>query len=133
MADEKIKIRSLEPSDINFIYATMLRGLYYGNTFYKKIDKSAFFLNYDTYLGNLLAKSDSVVKVACLESDSDIILGYAIYTPLKALHYVFVKDAWRRRGVAKMLIPTGLPSVSQITDLGDVLRIKNNMIFNPWL
>lgn len=131
---EGIQIRPVEEGDINFIYATWLRALYYGGSpFYKAIDKKAFFYNYEGVIARILLKTAVKASVACLQDEPGVILGYAVTEPDKALaHFVFVKDAWRKQSIAKLLIPGELKVCTHLTDLGDRLRKKKGMEFDPF-
>ena len=48
----------------------------------------------------------STVRVACLADDDDAILGFAVWevAPIPVLHYVFVRQAGRRTGIASALV-----------------------------
>jgi GNAT superfamily N-acetyltransferase len=54
----------------------------------------------------LLARHDSVLRVACLPDDSDAILGWAVITakPPHKLHYVYVRKEARKQGIARTLL-----------------------------
>ncbi len=76
-------------SDKNFILATMLRGLFYGNSWFSEIDKGVFMCNYHRTLENLLAKDSTQVLIACLKEDPDVILGYSVLNPSEyVVHYI---------------------------------------------
>ena len=131
--DAKISIRSLEASDINFIYSTYLRGLYYGNDYFKEMQKDAFFSAYEARLLSLLVKPSINVRIACLSDSPDIILGYALLEPKTAVaHFVFVKEAWRKQGIAKTLLNAPISTVTSITKLGNELRKRKQWVFNPF-
>lgn len=133
MLKDAVTVRKGNSNDLNFIYATMLQGLYYGNTFYGKIDKEAFFDSYNQVLKSLIMKPTTDIKVLCLTEDEDVILGYSISSP-QALHYVFVKQAWRRRGFAKDLTVGSLNKpVTHITDDTESIRLKMRLTYNPFL
>lgn len=54
----------------------------------------------------ILARPDSVLRVACLPDDPDAILGWAVITadqPPK-LHFVYVRKEARKNGIARMLL-----------------------------
>lgn len=112
--------------------ATFLRGLYYGDTWFSSIPKDVFMDNYKLVIQSLLAKSQ--VKVACLNEDPDVILGYSVLSPdFQGVHWVFVKAAWRRQGVARSLVPSHPTHVTHLTKLGSQLLNKlNGAIFNPF-
>ncbi len=126
-------IRDAVADDLNFIYATWLRGLYYASAFYSAIEKDVFFKEYESVIKRILAKEGVVVKVSCLKEAPDVVLGYAIFEPQRALHYVFVKQVWRRQGLAKELVPNDLINVTHLTELGQLIAKKKNLKLNPWL
>jgi hypothetical protein len=129
-----VRIRDLKSTDLNFIYSTWLRGVFYGNDFFNQVDKEAFFDNYPAVLHKIIADKETVVKIACLEDDDDVILGYIVGNPeTKALHYAFVKDAWRKNRIAtKLLSNANIRLVTHLTKIGDVIRKKMEWKFNPW-
>ncbi len=131
-----ISIREATESDINFIYATMLNGLYYGCPLYNKIEKKAFFSNYQKVINGILFKAPTRLTIACLTVDTDVVLGYALSCPDDGiLHFIYVKREWRMQGIAKKLLEgcSELSSVTHITDLGDKLRIAKGLAYNPFL
>ncbi len=133
---DEVVIRPARHTDLNFVYASMLRGLYYGNTFFAQIDKKVFFPAYQAVLDRLLQKNNTCVVVACLASDPDCLLGFAVGEPTqRVLHYVFVKERWRRQGIAKKLLtdPKGFSTVTHVTKIGSSLVRKYGMEFNPFL
>lgn len=133
-----VAIRDATPSDKNFIMATFLRGLYYGDSWFKDISKDIFMGNYHTILENLLAHPSATIKVACLKDDPEVILGYAIYrvaNQLSVLDFVFVKSAWRRIGIAKSLVPNNVWAVTHLTKTGRFIWKAKlpGAQFNPFL
>lgn len=125
-------IRDACPEDTSFIMATFLRGLYYGDSWFSMIPKDIFMANYKMVIERLLQKS--VVKVACLKEDHNVILGYSILSAdYQAVHWTFVKSAWRRKGIAKSLVPQHPTYVTHLSALGKSLMSKlPNVTFNPF-
>lgn len=72
------------------------------------------------------------IKVACLKDSPDVILGYAVYEG-HCLHWVQCKQAWRGIGIAKLLCPETITTVSHLTRLGKTLMFKKNLVFNPFI
>ncbi len=123
-----IAVRPCEDSDHNFIYATWLRGLYYGNSFFKLSDKAEFMERYERVVQNLLFKSSVDTHVACLIEDPDSIIGYSVTETVgttSVLHWVFVKPEWRKVGVASDLIPESVSAVTHIVDSICQLKLKD--------
>lgn len=54
----------------------------------------------------ILARPDSVLRVACLPDDTDAILGWAALSANEAptLHYVYVRKDARKQGIARLLL-----------------------------
>ena len=129
----EINIRPFELGDKHFLYATILRGIYYGNEFYAQIDQEAYFQAYQLVLDNLFNKNGVVVRIACLPEDTSVILGFAVLEQ-GVLHYVYVKDAFRKQGLARQLVAgTEISSVTHITKPGNAIRKKQRWAFNPFL
>lgn len=125
------RIRDYELEDTNFILATFLRGLYYGNEFYGLIPKHLFMENYKTVVENFI--KSSVIKVACLEEDPGVVLGFSILSKDSvSVHWLYVKQIWRNQGIGKSLLPPSALYYSHFTTLGLGLAKKRNMIFNPF-
>lgn len=122
-------IRPFTETDRSFIFSTWLLGLYHGNDWFGEIDKDVYFKQYQQVIDALLKKSE--VRVACLPDEPDVVLGYVAYTG-NTLHWVFVKKAWRKLGIATALVPENVQVVSHLTKVGKSLR-KPTWSFNPFL
>ncbi len=139
---ELIGVRPFGESDKNFVLATWLRGLYYGDSFFSSIPKTIFMENYHAILEGFLQRNSGSIQVACLKEDPEVILGYSVVRHLKVgeadisvLDWIFVKTAWRGIGISKMLVPNKINACTHLTKLGASI-IKNkypNIIFNPFL
>ncbi len=146
MGNESIMFRLSSPSDMPFIYRSILMGTYHGNKygkgnkvdpkapidFFSSISQDQFMASYHKFLESLFSRQSINVSVACLSSDSDVILGFSVYEP-GILHFVFVKPHWRRIGIASALIPKDTNTVTGFTRVGDIIRRKKGLMFNPFL
>lgn len=127
-------IRPAKQEDVNFILATWLRGLYYGESWFKEIPKNIFMNNYKRVAQATLSSPKVEVKIACLKEDPDVILGYSVISRnQEALIWIFVKTAWRQQGIGKSLLPKDTKYVTHLTALGKTLMPKlPNAVFNPF-
>ena len=125
-------IRNGKTDDIPFIMSTWLRGLYYGNEFFGIMPKDIFMDNYKHICEALINKS--TIKVACLIEDEDVILGYAILSPdLTTLHWAFVKNAFRNKGISKDLLPKYFSVFTHFSTLGlSLVKKYVDLTFNPF-
>ncbi len=128
-------VRDGKKEDANFILATFLRGLYYGDSWFSMIPKQAFMDNYKLVAEVLVNdRSKTVVKVACLKDDPDIIIGYSILSAdYQTIVWVYVKEKWRLQGIARSLLPQYPVAVTHLTELGKKLLPKfKDAVFNPF-
>lgn len=130
---ELVAIRDFVEGDKNFIYSTWLLGLYYGCSWFTEIKKNTFMASYHQILDNLIPHSQ--IKVACLKDEPDVILGYSVShkVQLDTVHWVFVKSAWRKIGIAKSLVATDNILATHMTKIGlEILKAHPQMEFNPF-
>jgi hypothetical protein len=134
VATSTFKTREATESDFPFIYSTWLKGLRFGNDVYGLIEQHSYFKNYHRVIEVILNRPDTFINVACLADDPTTILGYAVLGP-GMIHYVHVKQAFRRFGIAKELCPKDPKRVTHVTKVGwSILREKfPNCIFDPFL
>ncbi len=124
-------MRPYQESDKSLVFSTFLKGLYYGNRWFKQIDKKLYMQNYSRVLEGLLARPTTVVIMISLQDDPDVIIGYSIQEP-EILHWVYVKTTWRNMGLSKKLVQSPIKTVTHLTDLGLKLKPKE-VKFNPFL
>lgn len=127
-------IRDYKIEDKNFILKSFLLGVHYGNSWFNLIPKDIFMFNYKKIAEHLVSSPNYVIKVACLKEDSDTIIGYSIMSAdYLTLHWVYIKKKWRRKGIAKNIVPKRPIAVTHLTELGKSLMSKfENTIFNPF-
>jgi GNAT superfamily N-acetyltransferase len=121
-------------NDFNFVLATFLKGLYYGDSWFSLIPRDIFMENYKHIVKALLEHPNTMLVMACLKDDPDITLGYSLLSKDGAtVHWIYVKKAWRKKGIGKSLLPKSPKYVSHLSELGKSLLTKiNNPQFNPF-
>lgn len=128
-------VRDMVNEDKNFILATFLRGLYYGDSWFSTISKDVFMENYKPVAEQLITSSKYAVKIACLREDPSVILGYSIVSAdYQGIVWVYVKSAWRTKGIARRLTPQWPAYVTHLTALGKSLinKFETKPVFNPF-
>lgn len=91
--------------------------------------------NYKVVASALIDPAKTTVKIACLKEDPTVILGYSILSnDYQSVIWVFVKSIWRKRGIARSLVPAHPAQVTHLTALGKSLltKFKSPPIFNPF-
>lgn len=130
VTSNQVVIRDAQGTDLPFIYSTWLKNLYYGSHWFREIDKDRYFDKYKRVVTSLI--THSTVKIACLSSEPEVIIGYVVYRG-DTLHWVYVKKAWRQMGIAKELVPVNdIRWVSHLTKIGKQLRRKE-WRFDPFV
>lgn len=125
-----ISFRDFNPKDEGFIYSTWLKGLYFGSEFFKQIPELLFYKNYNKVITGILNYPTTRVVVACFKDDPDLILGYIVYDR-RVLHWVHVKEAWRKLGIYTNLLPQGIREATHMTKVYHSLKPRG-VIFNPF-
>lgn len=138
---EEIEVRLLSKEDLPFVFATWLKS-YRASSFARRIKKDVFFFWHHLVVERILARSSVKTIVACLKGHPDVIIGYLNFETVdkepKIVHYCFVKESFRRMGIAKaMLTGTGIRGhfyFSHWTYSLDPIVEKNQegMIYDPY-
>lgn len=115
------------------VYAKFLRSVKWDNEFFKLIDQDAYFNAYHLYLGSLLNRHNSVVKIAVLVDDPDVALGWALIEPHK-VHYCWVNPGNRQIGVASSLLAEPFDTFTHLSNTGLMLWQSKfaHAKFNPF-
>lgn len=119
----------MRETDRNFIFSTWKKGLKYGNSVSSQ-DPKAF----DRWSQDLISTTlkQATTTIAALKEDDDVILGYSVVRG-DTIDWVFVKNLWRKIGIAKELLKHITPKyVSRVTKPGETLRIKYNLKLKPY-
>lgn len=115
------------------VYAKWMQSLRYGNQFFYLADSKSYYEAYQKYIDMLRARPKSLLRIACLTDDVDVVLGWSLIED-HTLHYVYVVKEQRRLGIAKSLVPTEIKQISHLTKIG--MTIWNNKLksakFNPF-
>jgi GNAT superfamily N-acetyltransferase len=127
-------IRNVRGEDIPFIYSSWLES--YASTW--DVKKSTFMKEYryviDEFLGN------SHVLVACKKDEHDVVFGYLVadfVAPI--IHYCYVKEVFRKQGIAKSLFKLKVTPTFTITHRTSIAKkILNreafkDVTYNPFL
>lgn len=131
--NELVSIRPHEsPADDNFIFVHWMRGLRKDNDLFRLISRDIYEKNYRPLIALLLTQSET--KIACLKDSPEVILGFSVFTP-ERIHWVYVKEDWRRIGIAMDLLPSTPKYFTHMT--AQILPFIQNkfpkIIFNPFL
>jgi predicted GNAT family acetyltransferase len=131
---ELVSIRDGIEDDRSFIFATVLRGLYYGDSWYSTVPKSIFMSEYHKVVEHILDNPKTQIKVACLKDDPEVILGYSLLNENNTIcHFTFIKKAFRGIGISRDLVPTTVTSATHLTKVGHIIAKKRGVEFNPFL
>lgn len=87
----------------NLIYATWLRSYQASSLMAKLVPRDIFFAEHHKVIDRILNHPNTQIRLAVLPSDPSVILGWAVRQHL-TLHYIYVKPAFRRYGIASALI-----------------------------
>lgn len=119
---------------INVVRSRWTRSYKKDNDFMKLVHPPGYYFAYNNYVNLILNRKDTEVRLAVLEEDRDIVLGFSVIER-NVLHYVHVPKAYRRQHIATMLVPDGIQWITHLTKIG--MRIWSWKLpsarFNPFL
>lgn len=117
----------------NLIYSKWMRSLRKGNDYFKLIDSASYYKTYQHYLGYVLNRDFTIVRLAILSEDSDVVLGFSV-SEKNILHYCYTNVDMRKQKIALSLVPFEVQTITHLTKTGMTIWNKKfpNAIFNPF-
>ncbi len=107
---EKVTIRLGTISDRPFVLASWLRGYRYGSSYGRAQRNWLFFPTHHAVADEILDRGATHLLVAHVPNDPSVIVGFLVHEGQTVLHWVHVKENFRRYGIARALIEAaGLP------------------------
>ena len=89
--------------------------------------------SYHKVIEHILKNPNTLIRVACLKEDPEVILGYLIGTKDQTVaHWVFCKKSWRNIGIMKSLLTTET-TATHATKAGLAIIKKKSLVFNPFI
>lgn len=144
LPEDSIEIRKYKKdNDEAYLYSTWLRCYKHYSYFAKRIRSAQFFKGHEKVIKHLLAKPNVIVLVACPKDDDDTILGYLAFEEgdkesRPVIHFTFVKDAFRKMGVAKSLFkyanidPNNIYFTHWVFDVDELIKRWDGMLYDPY-
>lgn len=140
-----VTYRDYREDDEGFLYNSWLRSFRDGSKWAEEIPGQIYFANHKQVIARLL--QDSGIVIAANPESDDQIFGYGVYQPMSGgvtvLHYLYVKQPYRRLGIGTALTRVikqlsahdpELPMVaSHVSGMWDRLRVKWNLVYNPYV
>lgn len=99
----KILIREFKPEDVNFIISCWVKSSYKSSTGYKE-RLGVYHRGIDSLIKKKYDRKELLAYVACMEDDPDLLLGFVVIGMDMSLHYVYVKEAFKRQGIGTKLL-----------------------------
>ena len=128
----EITTRSFNPeTDTNLILKSWLTTFKNtGPAVHRMID-SEYFEDYQKIIKHMLANSD--ITIVCDPEDKDIIWAYMIHTD-HAIHYIYVKDTFRKLGIMRKLISLAKANhfTHWTTPMNSISHKFKHLIYNPF-
>lgn len=88
----------------SLIYATWLRSYQTSSLMTKLIPREVFFDQHHRVIDRILARPGTKVRLATMPEDPNLVFGWAVTEGGDTVHYVYVKPAFRKYGIARALL-----------------------------
>jgi len=100
---DALTLRALDPSDLAFIFNSWLKS-YRDSSFGKSISNPMYFRQHHHVIDKLIGRTEIILAVN--QDDPKQIYGYVCMErrgPIPILHYLYVKQPYRKLGIARQL------------------------------
>lgn len=134
-----VQFRDMAAEDNAFVYNSWLKSFRNG-TMNRNVDNSIYFHNHHKLIDKILQRS--TIVVCCDAKDPKIIFGYVVYEKIDGqfvLHYIYVKNIYRKLGIAKKLLEqckhdfSVLGCYTHQTQVAVAKEEKYNLLYHPYL
>lgn len=131
-------------SDKELIYGTWInriindqpkKGDYWHENHLEQIEKNTLHTNLNRIIDYIILKPGVIVTMASMIDAPEIIIGYVVYEEDPEgtiLHWIYVKEAWRKSGIARYLCPPNIKFVTHLTRPGLSLKRRYGLIYDPF-
>jgi hypothetical protein len=110
--------RSLPDIYRNLVLSKWMRSFRYGNDYIKLADSDSYYFAYSIYINRILnLLPDTLVRLAVLTSDTDVVLGFSVIRG-RILDFVHVHKDQRRQGIGRSLVPDYIERFTHLTRTG---------------
>ncbi len=122
----RVVIRDYDPKiDAPFVYASWRNALWFAEIRDEKLS-DAFYSNASKDIRTLLNQKGVTTRIASVVNEPDFFVGYSVMSGTH-LHWVYVKESYRRQGVAKLL-SKGFRTISPpLTKVSKVIAASHNL------
>jgi GNAT superfamily N-acetyltransferase len=131
----QLLLRDKLPADDNFILSSWVQS-YRHNPLFGAMPVDLYFSRYRKHALNILERS--YAHVAADPTDPNVVFGYCIYRfigDVPVVSYIYVKQAFRRFGIATILLNKVSTETKLVTSMMPKLEAwakKMNCIFDPF-
>lgn len=122
-----VVVRDFLESDRPFIFSSWRNSSFFGVPHGTRPEAAGFFARKTREIGQILARN-ARVRIACLEDDPQLIIGYSVSTA-RHLEWIYVKDGFRKQGIGQLLFPKDTETVSaHMTKIGAAIAKAKNLL-----
>lgn len=140
--EDDYKIRTYRIKDlpeeygINLILAPFLNTYKQSCKQWRWVDRDAYFLHYGAYVRSIISRPESKVRIGIVWDEKrkeNVVIGWCLFENM-TVHYAWVKEDMRFKGIFKDLLPKEFNTVSHMTEKASHLwRSKYPYVKNiPW-
>ena len=138
LAPSDIVLRFVTPEDTAFIIQSWVKSYWQGFvSFCHEISPPIYNKNQRRVIENILTDCKKTSLVAHVPEEPDVIIGWAVIEKRlgeRLVHYVYVKEAFRKFGIAERLVGREPFTYTHLTRRAQsILDGRRGFTFNPWL
>lgn len=139
MLDE-IVIRNATTEDMPFFFNSLLHNYKHSSPHTRLIPDSAYYKDLHAIITRLIERKGHILKFVALKEDPTVVIAYIwAHEYPECVNYIYVKKAFRKMGLAKLLYEAVFKDVPKVSytfltyDAGAITQKYPHMTYNPYL
>lgn len=133
----EVEIRPALPDDLNLVRKSWMRS-YRKAEAMQGVSDATYDQQMPERIARLIQSPRVQVLVASPPGDTLTAFGFIVASPPDTLHYLWVKESWRRMGIARRLVshalPDGIARFTHLTRMGAGVWLSkaHNALYDPF-
>jgi GNAT superfamily N-acetyltransferase len=125
MDEERVVIRNYQDTDAAFVFSTWRNSVWFDKK--ERLDAAAasFFKETSKKIKRLIKQPKANLRIACLSTDRDHIIGCALKIG-SCLEWIYVKKDYRGQGIGNLLAGEFSEISRPVTEIGLAIQKKKN-------
>jgi hypothetical protein len=138
---KEIDIRLATERDLPFVFSSWLNHYKNFSSFARRIRKELFMKTHHKVVELILLRSSTKLWIATPKGEPDVIVGFLAaerFSDTQVVHFIFVKEAFRRLGIAQAMMKEAEISIDTLTfthwtyEVDSIAKRFPEIVYDPY-